>query len=996
LACRFIRVDIIKAGGGSSATGLSAYIARDARIDQSGTRFNFAHRADELEANGLVLPPGAPEWAADAGRVWREAERAEQTIDRATGETRWKKGGQVAKHFTIALPREASAAQREELLLAFIAQEIQPQEHGVVVEWAIHREANNPHAHLLVSTRTLRGDGFGKKARGMNPEFASKGARHFVGEADDWDIRWANFQREYCARIGLEVDVRERLTVAQDHYTRGQLKDQQVIEDRAEIDRANEAAEQARLRDPAQILERLTAHKAIFNERDLRQVLNKSGLDGEERVALETAIIDHPDTIALVVDRGDVVGWTTRQVRDEELGIIGAAERIGASGGSRLGATGRAVLAGADMSAEQRAAAERVTDGRQIGIVIGRAGTGKSHTLNATRHAFEVEGYRVIGLAPTNAVVADLRREGYAHAATLHRELGQLERGKTSWDSRTVVMVDEAAMIDNAVMGRLLRATERSGAKLILAGDDRQFQSVSRGGMFTELVKRHGAAELSAVYRQRQAYQARASEDFARGEVLAALQAYDARGQIVWCDSLEDARSRAVAAQAAVEGPGFLYASTNKEVEALNLAEKGRRRAQREAAGEVIEAQTFQTVRGEVSIAAGERVQFYETDRKLGIATSEFGTVKAVAPDRLEIIKDDGARVSIDPAAYDKWGLGYAGTGYKGQGKTQLRTAAVYDNAYAWDSRAAYVIGTRHRDDYQLFVPKALAPDLTTLVGQIEKQRADRGASIRFKAAEPAPVREARVAIERPVARQAPARTADVEPAAERPARKRGLFDGLKLQTGSSRAEARGGVGSERPVSQPADTTVQLHQAVERYARAWSDMALMRAENLPVLDSQKQTLREAGAAMDAIRPGATADLRQALTYEPDTQQAMKEFQGRERAGKLVAGIEHEDRVRKDPNLKVERLVKISHRLEAQYETLGGWDQAEARDKVEAKLKDIAAALKRDPQLEALMRTRSAALGITPSSWLGRVLQAPTLDRAIDQSIRQDRGPSLSM
>jgi hypothetical protein len=49
-------------------------------------------------------------------------------------------------------------------------------------------------------------------------------------------------------------------------------------------------------------------------------------------------------------------------------------------------------------------------------------------------------------------------------AATLHRELGQLARGKTRWDAKTVVMVDEAAMIDNAIMAKLLRATEQSGA----------------------------------------------------------------------------------------------------------------------------------------------------------------------------------------------------------------------------------------------------------------------------------------------------------------------------------------------------------------------------------------------------------------------------------------------------------------------------------------------------------------------------------------------------
>jgi Ti-type conjugative transfer relaxase TraA len=736
LASRFIRAEIVKAGGGSSATGLPAYIARDARIDQNGQRFNFTHRADELDSTGLILPAGAPEWAADAARVWREAERAEQTIDRATGDLRWKKGGQVAKHFTIALPREGSDEQRRELLLAFIAKEIQPQKHGVVVEWAIHREENNPHAHLLISTRTLAGDGFGKKARAMNLDFASKGDRHFVGEADNWDIRWAVFQKEFCARLGLEADIRERRFVPEDHYTRGQLLNEKVIADRAEIARANEAAELARLRDPTELLDRLTANKAIFTERDLRQVLNKSGLDGEERATLEAAIIHHPDTIALVVDRGEAVGWTTRQVREEELAIIGAAERIGASPVRRLSAAGNAVLAKANISEEQYLAAAHITGARQIGIVIGRAGTGKSHTLNAARHAFEAEGVKVIGLAPTNAVVADLQKDGHRHAATLHRELGQVERDPTRWDRKTVVMVDEAGMMDNGIMAKLLKEAERSGARLILAGDDRQFASVACGGMFTELVELHGAAELKTVHRQRQVYQAKASEDFARGDIRAALQAYDERGQIVWCDNLADARARAVAAQAAITGPSFLYASTNKEVEALNRAEQLRRRTSVEEVEGPIRAYKFKTVRGEVSIAAGERVQFYETDRKLGVATSEFGTVKAVSLGRMEIVKDDGATVSVDPVKYDQWGLGYSGTGYKGQGKTQVKTAAAYDNPYAWDMRAAYVIGTRHKEDYQLFVPRELAQDLAALTGQIVRQREDKGSSLRFETAE--------------------------------------------------------------------------------------------------------------------------------------------------------------------------------------------------------------------------------------------------------------------
>jgi hypothetical protein len=80
------------------------------------------------------------------------------------------------------------------------------------------------------------------------------------------------------------------------------------------------------------------------------------------------------------------------------------------------------------------------------------------------------------------------------------------------------------------------------------------------------------------VHRQRQAYQAKASEDFARGEIRAALQAYDDRGQIVWCDSLAEARARAVAAQASITGPSFLYGVAARFVQNCTLSRSGHER----------------------------------------------------------------------------------------------------------------------------------------------------------------------------------------------------------------------------------------------------------------------------------------------------------------------------------------------------------------------------------------------------------------------------------
>lgn len=55
---------------------------------------------------------------------------------------------------------------------------------------------------------------------------------------------------------------------------------------------------------------------------------------------------------------------------------------------------------------------------------------------------------------------------------------------------------------------------------------------------------------------------------------------------------------------------------------------------------------------------------------------------------------------------------------------------------HAWDVRAAYVIGTRYKDDYQLFVSRELAPDLTALTGHIFRLREDKRSSLRFETAE--------------------------------------------------------------------------------------------------------------------------------------------------------------------------------------------------------------------------------------------------------------------
>ena len=169
------------------------------------------------------------------------------------------------------------------------------------------------------------------------------------------------------------------------------------------------------------------------------------------------------------------------------------------------------------------------TGAEGLSLIDGQAGTGKSYTIACDPQAYEAAGHTVIGLAPTNAVAQDMQRDGFRHAATVHSELFALNNGRRQWDARTVVVVDEAAMLDTKLMAVVTEPCWRAGAKLILVGDDRQLSSIDRGGMFGALKDRHGAAALTEVTRQHKDEERRAAEMMAEGNFADALG--DLRGE---------------------------------------------------------------------------------------------------------------------------------------------------------------------------------------------------------------------------------------------------------------------------------------------------------------------------------------------------------------------------------------------------------------------------------------------------------------------------------
>jgi hypothetical protein len=410
-------------------------------------------------------------------------------------------------------------------------------------------------------------------------------------------------------------------------------------------------------------------------------------------------------------------------------------------------------LAERTLRPDQQAAFEHAIGGGHLKLIEGRAGTGKSYTLAAIRDGHERDGKRVVGLAPTNAVAQDLAADGFMESGTVHSALFKLKNRRTEWDRNTVVVVEEAAMLDTRVTGELLAAARQAGAKVILAGDDRQLASIERGGLFAELRQRHGAAEITEVTRQKVDWQRQAARDLAEGRFAEAVGAFDKAGAITWTQGQYDARRALVAAwtRDAEERPEqsrFVFAYTNKDVDALNAELRQVRRDRGELSGGDVE---FNTKHGPAAFAVGDRVQFTDTDKRRHIYNGNVGTITGLdartgeITARIDAAGGAGRQVTWSANEFEGFRHGYAGTIYKGQGKTLDRTY-LYHTEH-WRSAASYVALTRQRESAQVFVAQETARDAAQLARQMGRGEV-RAASMAWATADE--VVKARAERERP------------------------------------------------------------------------------------------------------------------------------------------------------------------------------------------------------------------------------------------------------
>jgi len=153
---------------------------------------------------------------------------------------------------------------------------------------------------------------------------------------------------------------------------------------------------------------------------------------------------------------------------------------------------------------EQRNAVNRAlttTDG--ITIIAGKAGTGKTTLMKEVQGGVKESGKNIFAFAPSaEASRVVQRKEGFENAETLaaliqNKELQTKIRNNVVW-------IDEAGMISNKDMNKVLNIAKEQNARLILTGDTKQHSSVERGDALRILQSEAGISPIQVNKIQRQ------------------------------------------------------------------------------------------------------------------------------------------------------------------------------------------------------------------------------------------------------------------------------------------------------------------------------------------------------------------------------------------------------------------------------------------------------------------------------------------------------------
>jgi Ti-type conjugative transfer relaxase TraA len=824
-----------------------------------------------------------------------------------------------------------------------------------------------PHAHVMLTMRSVDENGFGPKVRDWNR----------TEMVERWRERWAELANARLAELDIDARIDHRSFAAQGIGLEPQSQigapahrieaEGAEAADRAEMHREIARANGERIiADPSVALDAITHQQSTFTRRDMAMFAHRHSDGLDQFNAVMGAMNGAPDLVALGKDGRDEDRFTIRQMIETEQRLHRAAqmmaerERHEVRDADRQAALARAQARGLLLSGEQAEALAHVTDGRDLGVVVGYAGTGKSAMLGVAREAWEAAGYEVRGVALSGIAAESLESGSGIASRTIASMQHGWEKGRDMLTARDVLVIDEAGMVGTRQLERVLSHAAEAGAKVVLVGDPQQLQSIEAGAAFRSIFERQGGAEIAEVRRQREDWQRDATRDLATGRTGEAIQAYDAQGMVHAAPTRDQARDDLIDRwdrdrQASPGKSRIILTHTNDEVRALNEAARDRMRA----AGDLGDDVRLAVERGERSFASGDRIMFLQNERGLGVKNGTLGTIEQVSPQSMTVRADDGRSISFDLKDYDRIDHGYAATIHKAQGMTVDRTHVLATPGL--DAHGSYVALSRHRDGMDLHYGQDDFASRDRLVGALSRDRAKDMASD-YERLDPAQAYAERRGI------TFRARVAEIVRKVV-PEKVRAMFDGVRPPADAGHGPELG--APERKVAEDPEEALRRARtrALVRHARAVDAIFSAQDAGGEADPAQMRDLKDARKAFEDVRPYGWRDAEAAYMKDP----SLAREAGAGRVNRAIRALQLETEIRTDPQRRADRFVERWQKLDRtslrQYQA----GQMSVYDATRAAMGDMAKSLQRDPQLESILANRKRELGINFES--GRRLGA---------------------
>lgn len=306
---------------------------------------------------------------------------------------------------------------------------------------------------------------------------------------------------------------------------------------------------------------------------------------------------------------------------------------------------------------QRRAVEEVLNSTDRIHGLQGRAGSGKTSTLENIREDAEKSGYKVEGFAPTSRAAAQLREAGI-DATTLQSFLARGEKPDAS-ASRHLYMLDESSLASTRQMRAFLDKL-RPEDRVLVIGDTRQHQGVDAGRPFQQMQDAGmRTAQLDRIMRQKDPELLKAVQHLADNETEKGVALLSEQGRITEIANATD-RIAAIARDYAANPQNTIIVSPdNRSRQQINEAVRAELLKNGTLADNRREFQTL-THRGDMTGAdrtwaarynAGDVLQYTTGSKAEGIERGSYATVRNInaRENTVSVEREDGQSVTYDP-----------------------------------------------------------------------------------------------------------------------------------------------------------------------------------------------------------------------------------------------------------------------------------------------------------------------------------------------------------